>query len=69
MNALNDRLLHAHAAGDNRALVPLYTEAADRANDIDAACFYLTHAYIFALEQGHPATKSLHTRLAEHGRV
>ena len=69
MTDLDDRLLAAHAAGDRPALVALYTEAADRANDIDAACFYLTHAYIFALELGHPATALLHLRLAAHERV
>jgi len=69
MTDLNTRLLRAHAAGDHAALVPLYTEAADQTNDIDTACFFLTHAYIFALEQNHPATKSLYARLAEHSRV
>ena len=69
MTDLNARLLAAHAADDRRALVRLYEEAADQANDIDAACFYLTHAYIFALELGHPATPLLHLRLAQHGRI
>ena len=69
MSDLDTRLLAAHAAGDQRALVTLYTEAADQSNDIDAACFYLTHAYIFALELGDPATPLRHLRLAEHGRV
>ncbi len=69
MTDLDTRLLAAHAKGDQPALVALYTEAADQANDIDAACFYLTHAYIYALELGHPATEMLHLRLAQHGRV
>lgn len=65
---LDARLLAAHAAGDKTALVALYTEAADAAEDIDAACFYLTHAYVFALDIGHPAVASLHTRLKAEGR-
>lgn len=69
MADLHARLLAAHAADDRRALVTLYEQAADAAADIDAACFYLTHAYIFALELGHPNTKTLHARLAHHGRV
>ncbi len=69
MNDLDSQLLAAHARGDQPALVTLYALAADQANQIDAACFYLTHAYIFALELGHPDTQTLHARLARHGRV
>ncbi|MFT5742639.1 MAG: hypothetical protein ACI86S_000699, partial [Paracoccaceae bacterium] len=53
MSDLDDRLLAAHARDDRRALVTLYTEAGSSANNLDASCFYLTHAYIFALEMGH----------------
>ena len=69
MSDLDDRLLAAHARDDRRALVALYCEAGMTANDIDASCFYLTHAYIYALEMGHPDADSLHARLAKHGRV
>ncbi|MDP5086119.1 MAG: hypothetical protein NWQ23_11915 [Yoonia sp.] len=69
MASLQDRLLAAHARDDRAGLVALYTEAADTAADLDAACFYLTHAYIFALEKGDPVTKSLYDRLKVHGRV
>lgn len=69
MASLQDRLLSAHGRDDRAALVVLYTEAADTAPDIDAACFYLTHAYIFALEKGDPATNALYDRLKAHGRV
>jgi hypothetical protein len=68
MNDLNQRLLAAHGADDRAALVDLYTEAADGANTLDAACFYLTHAYIFALDTGHVAAPALHARLKSHGR-
>ncbi len=69
MTPLQDRLLAAHARDDRAGLVVLYTEAADTAPDIDAACFYLTHAYIFALEQGDGAAKELYQRLKTQGRV
>jgi len=68
MKDLDARLLAAHAAGDGRALVTLYTEAADAATDIDAACFYLTHAFVFALEQAHPDVDTLRARLVAEGR-
>lgn len=68
MNDLDKRLLDAHDRDDRRALITLYTQAADSANNLDAACFYLTHAYIFALEAGAPAATTLHARLKSHGR-
>lgn len=70
MNDLDARLLAAHAAGDASALVRLYTAAADRVEpkDVDAACFYLTHAYVFALEKGDAACVDLRARLVAHGR-
>lgn len=69
--ALDDALLAAHAAGDEAALVRLYTEAADAAEaagEIDAACFFLTHAYVFALGCNAPQAGALHARLLAHGR-
>ncbi len=69
MSDLDQALLTAHVNDDKAALVRLYTLAADGAGDIDAACFYLTHAYVFALEIGAPATAALHQRLLDHGRV
>ena len=68
MNNLDQRLLAAHDANDQKALVGLYTLAADAADDLDAACFYLTHAYIFALEQNHPDAVTLRARLKVYGR-
>lgn len=69
MTDLDTRLCAAHAAGDEPALVDLYTLTADAAPTLDAACFYLTQAYIFGLELGHPAVPALHDRLKTHGRV
>lgn len=68
MSALDQHLLAAHAADDRRALVALYTQAADQAATQDAACFYLTHAYIFALETNHSSQNALHARLVAAGR-
>ncbi len=65
---LHTRMLAAHARPDHAALIALYTEAADAANDLDASCFFLTHAYVFALEAGAPQAPQLHRRLAIHGR-
>ena len=69
MTPLQDRLLAAHACDDRQTLVALYTEAADTAPDLDTACFFLTHAYIFALEAGNPAADQLSARLKVFGRV
>ena len=70
MSDLDAALLEAHAADDGVKLATLYTEAADLAEgtgDIEAACFYMTHAYVFALEAGLPTAGALNKRLAEHG--
>ncbi|MFV2052628.1 hypothetical protein [Aliiroseovarius sp. YM-037] len=69
--SLDAALLAAHERDDRAALVGLYRQAADeaeRAADIDAACFFLVHAYVFALEIAHPDTPALHARLRAHGR-
>ncbi|MEP2717084.1 hypothetical protein [Pseudophaeobacter sp.] len=70
--SLEQALLKAHASDDSAALVRLYTLAGDAAEqraDGDAACFYLTHAFVFALEAGAPEASILNTRLAEQGRA
>ncbi len=68
MDDLHSRMLSAHEAQDRMALIKLYAEAADSVNDVDASCFFLTHAYVFALEAGVPDAKALHARLKHHGR-
>lgn len=68
---LDELLRSAHARDDGMALVALYTQAADereRAGDIDAACFYLTHAFVFGLECGSEAVRDLQARLWKYGR-
>ncbi len=68
---LDVRMLAAHAMKDQLALVVLYAEAAERseaAGDVEAACFYLTHAYVFALDEGDARAVDLHARLKARGR-
>jgi len=65
---LDKRLLDSHARQDSRALITLYAEAADATADEDARGFFLTHAYIFALEAGHGEANALRARLVAMGR-
>ena len=69
--ALDAEICAAHEAGDRRALIGLYARAAEAgfaARDVDAACFYLTHARVWALEAGDPRAETLLARLAAEGR-
>ncbi|WP_323776547.1 hypothetical protein [Leisingera sp.] len=69
---LDQALLKAHQDKDSAALVHFYTLAGDRAEaagDINAACFYLTHAFVFALEAGLPDARELNRRLAAQDRA
>lgn len=69
MTDLNTRLLQAHQDNDKQALVDLYSEAADLADDADTRAFFLTHAYIFALEVDHPSATVLHSLLKAMDRT
>lgn len=69
---LDAKLLDAHASNDIAVLATLYAEAANRleaTGDVDACCFYLTHAFIYALESGMAEADNLNRRLAEYGRA
>ncbi len=68
MKDLDRRLLDAHARDDVPALVALYSEAAEQANDAEAAAFYLTHAHVFAMELGLAQAADLRSKLVEMGR-
>lgn len=68
MKTLDAEMIEAHAAGDAARLARLYTQAANAAGDCDAAGFYLTHAYVFALEAGDPSASRLRARLVAMGR-
>ena len=67
LSALDGPLLDAHARGDRAALVGFYAEAADLSRDSRAAAFYLTQAYLFALETGDGRAGTLRARLVELG--
>jgi len=68
MMDLDAQLLAAHDAHDTTALIRLYQQAADQAATVDAACFYLTHAYVFALETDHADVDQIRARLVAEGR-
>lgn len=68
MTSLHDAILQAHDQRDQRALVDLYHQAAQTAASVDEACFFATHAYIFALEIAHSKTAELHRFLCKHKR-
>ena len=65
---LDKALTEAHQSGDKAALVALYRNAADSSDNQDDRAFFLTHAYIFALEIGDPASQHLKSQLALLGR-
>ena len=68
---LDGALLDAHSRDDCEALISLYEQAGmahEQIGDESAACFYFTHAYVFALEQGAPQADHLKARLVEYGR-
>ena len=69
MTPLDERLLEAHERDDKPALVALYSEAADAANSEEAKGFYLTHAYVFALDIGASEAPALRQRLKDMGRI
>ncbi|WP_136636949.1 hypothetical protein [Pseudooceanicola onchidii] len=68
MSDLDHRLLSAHAGADPAVLAGLYQEAA-HATGGDAGAFYLTHAFVFALEAGLPDAALIEADLRALGRV
>lgn len=68
--ALHDSILVAHQRGGAAELSRLYSQAAElRAAEgaAAAASFYLTHAYVFALEAGLDGS-AIHSKLKQEGR-
>ena len=65
-------MLQAHERNDLTALPPLYLAAArlrESQGDIDAACFFYTHAYVYALDCGdREIAGAARSRLKSHGR-
>ena len=67
---LESALRDAHAADDLPRLAALYTRAAERAGgESDTACFFLTHAWVFAMAAGLDEADVLRARLVARGRV
>ncbi len=70
-SSLERRLLDAHGRDDPGELCALYAEAADlkeAEGDVDATCFYLTHAFVYALQAGDDVAEALQRRLWRYGR-
>ena len=68
---LNAALMKAHENLDHAKLIDLYVQIGEEKlsiNDIDAACFYFTHAYVFALESGSSKARELNQQLVKFGR-
>lgn len=68
---LDAALIRAHVVGDREALVDLYERAGlveQAAGNVDAAAFFYTQAYVFALEAGDARAGELRNRLIELGR-
>ncbi len=71
LDEIDKALLGAHATGDKPSLVNLYRAAGNhmlRLGALDAGCFYLTQAYIFALDCGDDQAHEIHKILVAHGR-
>ena len=67
MSDLEAALLAAHKNDDVPGLALLYAEAASVVTGEQAA-FYLTHAYVFALEAGMAEAEVYYTKLKSWGR-
>lgn len=69
---LEAELLAAHAAGDVARLSGLYAQAAmsaERGGERERAAFYLTHAWVFALDAGLDEAERLQADLRSWGRA
>jgi hypothetical protein len=64
---LNTQLLAAHAAGDLPRLVELYRQAANRSDAAGQQRFFLTQAYILALDCGADGASDLRAQLVAMG--
>lgn len=67
MTSLDARLENALEKGEARALVALYEEAAAATGEAAQQAFFLTHAYVHALECGAARAQALRLRLIEMG--
>ncbi len=68
---MENKLLEAVKRHDLEVLTQIYTDAAnasEQRGNIDEACFFLTQAYVCALQQGADIAVELRLRLVEYGR-
>ena len=68
---IEKKMLKAHEEYNQKELVRLYTKAGEmkqKENDENAEAFFLTHAYVFALESGSENAKEICKRLVKLGR-
>jgi len=68
---MEDRLHEAIERHDLEVLTRIYTDAAnasEQCGNIDETCFFLTQAYVCALQQGANTALKLHSRLIKYGR-
>lgn len=66
--ALDQALLAAHAQNDHLALIALYEHAAEATSNEPARGFFLTQAYVFALDTGDARADRLKEALVALGR-
>ena len=68
---LDAALLAAHDSRDAALIAALYAEAGAQEASLgehEAACFFWTQGYVWALEAGSPLAEHLHARLKAAGR-
>ena len=65
---LDRALLEAYRLGDKTEISRLYGCAGDAASDVDEACFFWTHAYVFALDAGTKDAQDYREKLKAYGR-
>lgn len=68
---LDAALIAAHGSRDADQIASLFALAGERASakgEMDAACFFWTQGYIWALEAGNPIAAQLHRALKDQGR-
>ena len=70
-NEFCESINKAHKENDRKNLKLLFESLGMlelKKNNIDAGCFFLTNAYIYALEESLSSAKKIHKILKLHGR-
>jgi len=72
VDSLHDALIAAHSDNDQHQLVSLYQQAYQQMRKnghIEASFFYLTNAYVFALDCGHGDADDIAAILKQENRL